>query len=91
MNSKKVVKFRAQCFHNKESPQEVVLRKVSPHPPNPKLMCNSGLPKAEYNKVLSMYVWCAGVLARSNFGLGGGGGARIIYLGMSLYYANTGS
>ena len=37
-----------------------------------------------------MYVWCVGVLVRSSFGLGERGRAKIIYLGMSLYYANTG-
>ena len=61
MNSKKV------------SSQEVVLRKVPPCPHKPKLIRNSGWPKAEYNKVSSMYVWCVGVLVRSNFGLGGRG------------------
>jgi len=72
-NSKKVVKIRVRCLHNKVSLQELVLRNVSPLPPNPKLIRNSGWPEAEYNKVSSMYVWCVGVLVRSNFGLGGRG------------------
>jgi len=73
MNSKMVVKIRVRCLHNKVSSRELVLRKVSPLSPNPKLIRNSGWPEAEYNKVSSTYVWCVGVLVRSNFGLGGRG------------------
>ena len=90
VNSKKVVKIRVRCLHNKESSQETVLRKVSPFPLIQSCFVILVGPKPNTIKCHPCMCGVSVCLYAPTLGRGGRGKAHIIYLGMSLYYASTG-